>query len=274
MFKIGEFSNLSGLSINTLHHYNEIGILKPEQVNEFTGYRYYSAMQLVTVNKIIALKDAGFLLSDIAKILYSHPSIDSIISMLEDKAETLEQALKNESKRLNRLRTNIFLIKNGGVPIMNEITIKRVEPILIASTRKKINKGDFKESDKMWANVNSFIDKAETKRTIPCMILFYNSTWNWKTSKSWDIEVAEPVTKCVADNNIVKVYELPAVDKMACVVHQGSFNTIGETYKAINQWIEKNNYKIDGPVREIYHKGEWETNNPEEYVTELQFPLG
>ena len=31
--------------------------------------------------------------------------------------------------------------------------------------------------------------------------------------------------------------------------------------------------KIDGPVREIYHKGEWETNNPEEYVTELQFPL-
>ena len=274
MFKIGEFSNLSGLSINTLHHYNEIGILKPEQVNEFTGYRYYSAMQLVTVNKIIALKDAGFLLSDIAEILYNHPSIDSIILMLEDKAETLEQALENESKRLTRLRTNIFLIKNGGVPIMNEITIKRVEPILIASTRKKINKGDFKESDKMWANVNSFIDKAETKRTIPCMILFYNSTWNWKTSKSWDIEVAEPVTKCVADNNIVKVYELPAVDKMACVVHQGSFNTIGETYKAINQWIEKNNYKIDGPVREIYHKGEWETNNPEEYVTELQFPLG
>lgn len=33
--------------------------------------------------------------------------------------------------------------------------------------------------------------------------------------------MAEPVTKCVADNNIVKVYELPAVDKMACVIHQG-----------------------------------------------------
>ena len=66
MFKIGEFSNLSGLSINTLHHYNEIGILKPEQVDEFTGYRYYNALQLVTVNKIMALKDAGFSLSEIA----------------------------------------------------------------------------------------------------------------------------------------------------------------------------------------------------------------
>ena len=273
MFKIGEFSNLSGLSINTLHHYNEVGILKPEQVDKFTGYRYYSALQLVTVNKIMALKDAGFSLGEIAQILYSGPSSNSIISMLEDKAEILEQALKNEAKRLNRLRNNIFLIKNGGVPIMNEITIKRVEPILIAATRKKINKGDFEETGKMWSAVNSFIDKAEIRRTIPCMILFYNSTWNFEISESWDIEIAEPVTKCVVSNDTVKVYELPAVDKMACVVHHGSFNTIGETYKAISQWIEKNNYKISGPVREIYHKGEWVTNNPEEYITELQLPL-
>lgn len=273
MFKIGEFSNLSGLSINTLHHYNEIGILKPEQVDKFTGYRYYSALQLVMVNKIMALKDAGFSLNEISKILYSLPSTNTIILMLEDKAETLEQTLKNEFERLNRLRTNIFLIKNGGVPIMNEITIKRVEPILIASTRKNINKGDLEEDRKMWSVVNEFIDKAEIKRTIPCMTLYYNSTWNWETAKSWDIEVAEPITKCAVCNDIIKVYELPAVDKMACVVHHGSFNTIGETYKAISQWVDKNNYMINGPVREIYHKGEWSTSNPDEYVTELQFPL-
>jgi len=148
-----------------------------------------------------------------------------------------------------------------------------VESILIASTRKNINKGDFEITGNMWSVVNSLIDKAEIRRTTPCMILFYNSTWNFEISESWDIEVAEPVTKWVANNDTVKVYELPAVDKMACVVHHGSFNTIGETYKAINQWIEKNNYKISGPVREIYHKGEWVTNNPEEYITELQFPL-
>ncbi|GFZ31482.1 MerR family transcriptional regulator [Clostridium zeae] len=273
MFKIGEFSNLSGLSINTLHHYNEIGILKPEQVDKFTGYRYYSALQLVTVNKIMALKDAGFSLGEIARILHSLPSVDSIILMLEGKAELLEEALKNESERLNRLRTNIFLIKNGGVPIMNDITIKRVEPILVASMRKKINKGDFEEAGKMWSAVNSFIARSEIKRTIPCMILYYNSTWNWDMTETWEIEVVEPVTKFAAESDFVKVYELPAVDKMACVVHHGSFNTIGETYKAINQWIEENNYKISGPVREIYHKGEWATSNPDEYITELQFPL-
>lgn len=49
--------------------------------------------------------------------------------------------------------------------------------------------------------------------------------------------------------------------------------SIGENYRAIANWIEQNNYSIGGPVREIYHVGEWATSNEEEYVTELQFPL-
>lgn len=269
MFKIGEFSNLSGLTINTLHHYNEIGILRPEHIDKFTGYRYYSAVQLVTVNKIVALKDAGFSLNEIAEILHRSPSADSIITMLENKAEILEEALKAETERLSRLRTNIFLIKNGGMPLMNEITIKRVEPILITSTRKTIKKFDFEESARMWKEVNDYIDKMGTKRTIPCMTLYYD----FETNPDWDMEVAEPVTKLFESNDTIKVYEMPAVDKMACVVHHGSFKTIGKTYKSITEWIEKNNYKLAGPVREIYHKGEWATDNPEEYVTELQFPL-
>ena len=98
-FKIGEFSNLSGLSINTLRHYNEIDILKTEQ------------------------------------------------------------ALENESKRLNRLRTNIFLFKYVGVPIMNEITIERVKPILIASTRKKINQGSFNTIGETYKSICQWIEK-------------------------------------------------------------------------------------------------------------------
>jgi effector-binding domain-containing protein len=267
MFKIGEFSNLSGLTVNTLHHYNDLGILKPERIDSFTGYRYYSASQLTTVNRILALKDAGFSLSEISNILSQTPSTENIISMLEGKADTLEQALRNETERLNRLRTNIFLIKNGGVPIMNEITIKRVEPILVASMRKVVKRFDFEECGKMWEIVNHFIDHSDTKRTIPCMSLYYNAV------DAWDIEVAEPVTRLVQDNDTVKVYELPAVDRMACIVHHGSFETIGETYESIGKWIEQNHYQVNGPVREIYHKGEWATSNPEEYVTELQYPL-
>lgn len=42
MLKIGDFSKLSRISIRMLRHYNEIGLLIPESIDDFTGYRYYS----------------------------------------------------------------------------------------------------------------------------------------------------------------------------------------------------------------------------------------
>ena len=105
------------------------------------------------------------------------------------------------------------------------------------------------------------------------MALYHNGTWDWEATENWDVEVAEPITKAVAENDVVSIRELPMIEKMACIVHNGSLSTIGESYKAIASWIEQNNYSINGPVREIYHVGEWATSNEEEYVTELQFPL-
>lgn len=59
MLKIGEFSVLSQISIHMLRHYDEIGLLIPEHVDDFTGYRYYSECQLPIANKIQALKSMG-----------------------------------------------------------------------------------------------------------------------------------------------------------------------------------------------------------------------
>ena len=69
MLKIGEFSKLSRVSIRMLRHYDEIGLLKPVETDPFTGYRYYSETQLPTVGKISALKEMGFSLADIIRIL-------------------------------------------------------------------------------------------------------------------------------------------------------------------------------------------------------------
>ncbi len=59
MLKIGDFSALSKISIFMLRHYNEIGLLIPVYVDEFTGYRYYSEEQLPIANRIQALKKYG-----------------------------------------------------------------------------------------------------------------------------------------------------------------------------------------------------------------------
>lgn len=66
---------------------------------------------------------------------------------------------------------------------------------------------------------------------------------------------------------------LDAVKEMATVVHKGPFETLNLAYSAISKWIEDNGYEIVGAPRELYLKGEWLTNDPNEYITEIQFPV-
>lgn len=273
MFKIGEFAKLSGLSIHTLYHYESIGLIEPSFVDPHTNYRYYDADQLVLINKIAALKDAGFALGEIVKVLLDMPVNKELIPMLESKAESLEKLLEQETNRLERLRTNIFLIKNGGVPMMKGISIKKVEPILVASIREEFKEKSFDTfCERLWNEVNEFIDCSEAKRTIPCMTIYHSGLYV-HTDSVIDLEVAEPITKVIPASSTVKVHELPAVEKMACVVHKGPFSTIGETSRALFEWISENRYSVSGPVREIYHKGDWVTEDTSEYVTELQVPI-
>ena len=58
-YTIGEFSRLSRLTVTTLRHYDEIGLLPPAEVDRATGYRYYDAEQLPTALRIGVLRSAG-----------------------------------------------------------------------------------------------------------------------------------------------------------------------------------------------------------------------
>ena len=255
MFRIGDFSKLSGLTIDTLYHYEKMKILMPKEIDKFTGYRSYDASQLVTVNKLLALKDAGFSLEEIAEILNENPSTPSLLEMLEEKAESMENELNKGFDRLSRLHSNIFLIKNGGIPVMNEVTIKKVEPVLVASIRKSFGKDKFdSELEIMWEKLNRYIDLKGGKRTIPCLML-YHKGWtdmeSWKATGANPLDVEEPITKLFDGNETVKTYELPAVDRVACIVHKGPFSTINETNEILYGWIRQNGYRVGGALISI-----------------------
>ena len=65
VYKIGDFSNLVNISIRTLRYYDEIGLLKPEIVDKFTNYRYYTEDNVVEAQFITLLKEVGFTLQEI-----------------------------------------------------------------------------------------------------------------------------------------------------------------------------------------------------------------
>ncbi|NTV37988.1 MAG: MerR family transcriptional regulator, partial [Anaerolineales bacterium] len=69
MIRIGDFSKLSRVSVKTLRYYDEVGLLKPVEVDRFTGYRLYEYSQLSVLNRILALKELGFSLEEIGRLL-------------------------------------------------------------------------------------------------------------------------------------------------------------------------------------------------------------
>jgi len=69
MFKIGDFSRLGQVSTRMLRHYDQLGLLKPKHTDKFSGYRYYTIDQLGDLNRIIALKELGLSLEQIAQIM-------------------------------------------------------------------------------------------------------------------------------------------------------------------------------------------------------------
>ncbi|MCA9840329.1 MAG: MerR family transcriptional regulator [Trueperaceae bacterium] len=82
MLRIGSFAHFAQISVVTLRHYDQIGLLKPMKIDEATGYRLYSAKQIYEVKRILALKDLGLSLEQIKEILVEGISPEQLHCML------------------------------------------------------------------------------------------------------------------------------------------------------------------------------------------------
>jgi DNA-binding transcriptional MerR regulator len=102
MLKIGDFARLCQLPVKTLRYYDDLGLITPVHVDSFTGYRYYSVEQLPRLNRLLALKDLGFSLEQIARVLNEGVTPEQLSGMLMLKRAEAGHRLKEEQDRLAR----------------------------------------------------------------------------------------------------------------------------------------------------------------------------
>src|SRR5687768_7383943 len=69
LLSIGRFGRLSGLSVGALRHYDELGLLRPAEVDRFTGYRRYRREQLEQATTIARLRDLELPIDEIRELL-------------------------------------------------------------------------------------------------------------------------------------------------------------------------------------------------------------
>lgn len=95
--QIKEFAEFTGVSVRTLHYYDEIGLLKPAQIDEHTGYRFYDENSLLRMQEILFYRELDFSLKSIGEIL-SSPNYDKEKALAEQK-----KLLTLKKERLERL---------------------------------------------------------------------------------------------------------------------------------------------------------------------------
>ncbi|MBO5332979.1 MAG: MerR family transcriptional regulator [Clostridia bacterium] len=105
--QINEFAKLTGVSVRTLHYYDEIGLLTPAEVDEWTGYRFYDENSLEKMQQIMFYRELDFSLKSIIEIL-SSPDYDKQKALDEQKRLLI---LKKE--RLEKLISAIDSAKKG-----------------------------------------------------------------------------------------------------------------------------------------------------------------
>jgi effector-binding domain-containing protein len=267
MFKIGDFSKLSRVSVKTLRYYDEVGLLKPIQIDRFTGYRFYSVDQLPRLNRILALKDLGFSLEQIARLLDEDVSPSELRGMLRLKQGELQQQVEEQQSRLARVEARLKQIEQESGMSAHDVVLKRVESQMVASVRETIP--TYSDIGQLFTKLFAELGQQGVKPGGPVLAIYYDAE---HLDQGADVEVAVPVAAPFVGKDI-SARQLPGNETMACLIHQGSYDLFGQSYTGLMTWIEANGYHLAGPSREIYLRGPESGGDPSSYVTEIQVPV-
>ncbi|WP_084820722.1 MerR family transcriptional regulator [Clostridium sp. C8] len=154
--KIGDLANMTGITVRTLHYYDEIGLLKPSRVTE-KGHRLYNMKSVTELYQIISMKDIGFNLDEIKELLIFKNV--NILDLIEIQISNVQEEIAQKQQlfcKLLKLKENLKDNKN-----LSSEDIKEVIPFINLSSDKFFTKEQFNELKDRLINFNSEADGAE-----------------------------------------------------------------------------------------------------------------
>ena len=268
MFKIGEFSKLTQVSIRMLRYYDETGLLKPAVTDYATNYRLYSAEQLPVIHKIIFLRDLGCNVSEIFRALNSWNDAD-VSALLDEKYAEAEKAISTEQDKLLKIEQAKKDITHGTMMIHYNVSIKKIPAYQVFSLRR-IVQNYYSEGD-LWREMSEYVEKNNIKVSQNTFTIYHDTDYK---EQDVDIEICAPVEHMGKnqDGFVFRITE--AIPLMACTMVSGDFSNIAGAYIAFASWLQEHSqYKMSGQSMQIVHRGPWNEKNPDDYLTEIQIPL-
>ncbi len=272
MFGIGQFAQIAGVSVRTLRHYDEVGLLRPAAVDPATGYRSYAAPQLQPLNRILVLKDLGFSLAEITRIVEAGVSTDELVGMLRLRQAEALRAADLEQRRLARVAARIDLLTGGSdmTDIETAIVVKALEPARVAVAREPVDGFD-EEFGPVFGRLYPTLFGELARLGVPPAGFTYG-LYEERADGRIDVLAGVGVSPTAEiESSVVEIVDLAAAPRAATLVHRGAMDSIRESYALLERWMDATDERPVGFSRELYL--EWNESDPSESITELQFVL-
>lgn len=246
-FSIGEVAKIHNVTVETLRHYDRVGLLKPSYINSNTGYRYYSTKDFIILDLIKQCKAMGLSLDEIKSIIENYTSPESVLHVIRKQKAIIDEKIKE----LNKIKDNItFLEERIKVSLdegLNKIFIKFYDE---RSFVKYDNTNRFTEEFEV--NLSKILAEVERKYT------YFNKELGFIIS----YENLKKENKVTYRNTMIDFtggIDIAEYDKI--ILPRGKYlnlnfdddyNDTRKYYDIIMNYIEENNIEVLGDFYEIY----------------------
>jgi DNA-binding transcriptional MerR regulator/DNA gyrase inhibitor GyrI len=267
-YRIGDFSQVTRLTVKTLHYYHEIGLVVPCRIDA-SGYRWYDETAIRRVEVIGALKGLEFTLDEILEVLATAKDDGDLVETARRRLAEVEGRLARD--RAVRDRLVLLLNTEQGEKAMktNEESVSWVTlgETLVASIRYT---GRYDQIGEYYGRLFQAYGRFVAG---PPLALYHDAEFRESDAL---IEACLPLRKGAkaVDKNGAEVKVLPA-QKAAQVVHRGSYDDLGVSYKKVFDFLAAAQARPVVPSREVYLKGPGLIlpRSPKRYVTLIQVPI-
>ena len=289
MLKIGEFSKLGSVTVKALRHYARLGLLRPAWTDRFSGYRYYTLQQLPRLNRILALKDLGFSLEQIAGLVNEDVPVEQLRGMLLRKQKELETRLRAEQNRLEWVAARLSQLESGGEPLASAaVLVKRAPALPVAAVRAVCPAPDRLNEclDAAARELSAWLAEWAVDAEGPWMAVYPAAEYRERDIPfEVAVEVAPGVVRRGPADPAGRIhYRTLFPAELACLVHAGPAETLGGAYTALYAWMEAHRRRPAGPARELHLRDQLGDQPPDPFdprpravsgarAVEIQIPI-
>lgn len=266
MYGIGLVARLAQVSVRTLRHYDDLGLLKPSHVDPMTGYRHYTPEQVLRLHRILVLRDLGVPLAQIGQLIDDDVTVEQLRGILRLRQAEARARLAAQTEQLRRVEIRLAQLEEASVARF-DVIVKKLEPMRVIAATEELESYDQigPACDRLYPRLHAALARHGIVFDGLSLAL-YEDTGDENRPLRITTALHLPAEASIKGDGVTTI-ELPAVERAATTVVRGDPAQFASAFRALHEWVDQTGAQATAFERELYI----DCDGPRDtWVTELQ----